>query len=208
MAPTRVPLSRRPISTRTAQKNSIDGNTTALPTVAGKRKADASPLRTEKVKRSALGNLTNAVRNYIEDGKKGANKSGVAAKERDVSQLKKPMQTNNKSKSSNLTQAMDSLILKPMPAINGVPQRQTKVMTRAASRASQSSVACAKTEASEENANTILKPKKSNELISSNINNNNNLNVNNDKRSSRRLSNEFDLNENEESHYMSALEDR
>lgn len=208
MAPTRVPAGRRPISTRTGQKTVIDGNTTTLPiaVVAGKRKADASPLRTEKVKRSALGNLTNAVLNYIEDGKKGAGKTGAAAKNRDVMVLKKPAPANNKTKSSNLTQAMDSLLLKQMPTIGGGPQRQTKVMTRAASRASQSSVATMdkgqKTKMTEakENAHTALKARKSNE-------HHNNNPTSNDKRASRRLSNEFDLNENEESHYLSALED-
>lgn len=211
MAPTRVPAGRRPISTRTGHKTTMDGNTTLLPTVAGKRKADASPLRTEKVKRSALGNLTNAVLNYIEDGKKGASKAGTAAKHRDVVVLKKSVQTNNKTKSSSITHVMDSLLMKPMTTIGGGPQRQTKVMTRAASRASQSSVANTdkglKTKSIEakENANTILKVKKSNEHQGGN--NNNHITVSNEKRTSRRLSNEFELNENEESHYMSALED-
>lgn len=167
-------------------------------------------MRTEKSKRSALGNLTNAVLNYIEDGKKNASKAGAAAKNRDTVVLKKAMQSHNKTKSTNITQAMDSMLLKPMPTIGGVPQRQTKVMTRAASRASQSSSVAhvdkgQKTKVTEakENANTILKPKKGND----HHNNNNNHAGSNEKRTSRRLSNEFDLNENEESHYMSALED-
>lgn len=211
MAPTRVPAGRRPISTRTTQKTAIDSNA-ALPMVAAKRKADASPLRTEKVKRSALGNLTNAVLNYIEDGKKGAGRTGASAKNRDVMVLKKTIQANNnKTKTSNITQTMDSLLLKPIASIGGVPQRQTKVMTRAASRASQSSIAnidkpqTTKATSTKENGNTTSKGKKSNE--SHGGNNNNHITVTNERRASRRLSNEFDLNENEESHYMSALED-
>lgn len=218
MAPSRVPAGRRPISTRSAQKTAIDGNTTALPTVAAKRKADASPMRTEKVKRSALGNLTNAVLNYIEDGKKGASKTMVAtAKNRDVVVLKKSVQPSNKTKSSNLTQAMDSLLLKPtMSTIGGATKRQTKVMTRAASKASATSIdkgQKTKMTAPKDNANTILKAKKSNEHhgglggVGGAGNNNNRTTTSNEKRTSRRLSNEFDLNENEESHYMSALED-
>lgn len=213
MAPARIPAGRRPISTRTAQKTAIDANAAALPMVATKRKAE-SPSRTDKVKRSALGNLTNAVLNYIDDGKKGASKTAAAAaaKTRDVMVLKKSVQANNKIKSSNVTQVMDSLVLKPVSSIGGVPQRQTKVMTRAASRASAAGTdkgRKTKMTVAKENQETTLKTKKSNEPPGGGgVGSNNNFRaVTNERRASRRLSNEFELNENEESHYMSALED-
>lgn len=222
-----IPLARRPISTR-GHKNVIDGN---HPLIGGKRKADASPLKNEKVKRSALGNLTNAVLNYIDDSKK-SDKSDASQKIRDALTLKKTTQSNgntlkassnqqNIKPKSNGVQGIDSLFPPPnMIAIQ--PPRQTKVMTRAASRASQPPQL--RVLGTIENAmkatsiaTTIVKPKKKSDQVNANNNNSNNNNPNKNeisdekrnpqKPSTRRISNEFDLNENEDSHYVSALED-
>lgn len=46
-------------------QNIQDQNQEVAVLTRGKRKADNSPLRNDKVKRSALGNLTNNVKNFV-----------------------------------------------------------------------------------------------------------------------------------------------
>jgi len=73
-----VSMSRRAISTRT-QKVMVDDSQNGVP--VGKRKADSSPVRNEKgIKRSALGNVTNALLNAIEDSKKQTRSKNDAKK--------------------------------------------------------------------------------------------------------------------------------
>lgn len=211
-----VSLSRRAISTRThSQKVHVDGLQNAVPP-AGKRKADASPVRNEKsVKRSALGNVTNAVLNALEDSKK---------------------LTRSKTDSKKSTTVVNQLNDKHCEnqAIFAEPnavQRPHKVATRSSTRV----IETTKTNASDaivglkkpnhvNIATTIPKGKKKTETTV----NNNVIKPNvkpailkadnhmpsggsdsdkNDLKSTRRLSNEFELLDSEDSHYMSALED-
>lgn len=232
-----IPLARRPISTR-AHKNVIDPNNMEM---VGKRKADASPARNDKVKRSALGNLTNAVLNLVDDSNKkttvtGIKCDGTTQKARDTfiyttAHSNNANNNNNengvKSKTKLNFHTMDSLFPAPnMHTVLPAPQRQTKVMTRAASRAAQPIVKqqtngsdATKTRAlssienkivtsTKELATTVVKGKKNkNEQLNKNGSNCETRDVQLQKPTTRRISNEFDLNENEESHYMSALED-
>lgn len=219
-------LCRRMITTRGQTKNSDSENNVAL-TVASKRKADSSP-QNEKSKRSALGTLTNAVLNAIDEGKKGG-KADAAHKSREVLALKKTTaQWNGNNVKGNVNQSNVFAIVQP---------RQPKVMTRAASRACQplkaQSLATIENTVIKTNAataalakvsiaTTAVKPKKKTENAStanqnSRISTSNNQNGNKEnigeraneatKASTRRISNEFDLNDDEESHYMSALEE-
>ena len=68
-----IPLAaRRPISLRSGNNVIIKKDSNTVDNIGvpnGKRKSDAT-LKNDKVKRSALGNLTNAVLNFIDDGKK------------------------------------------------------------------------------------------------------------------------------------------
>lgn len=202
-----VSLSRRAISTRTQQQKVLMDASQNVP--VGKRKADASPGRNENgVKRSALGNVTNAVLNAIEDKKKLT---------RSKADAKKTTATLIKTNSSE-NQAI-------FVAPNAV-QRATKVVTRASSRATdttktvnEATVGLKKVNIS----NAFVKGKKKTETTTAVNNNNNNKNKvecptpssgsdsengNVDlKPNTRRLSNEFEVMDNEDSHYMSALED-
>lgn len=222
--------SRRAISTR-GQKQTIptDGSNSQV----GKRKADGSP-RNDKVKRSALGNVTNAVLNANDESKKpplSRSKSGsneAISKESIALATKKVLATNNKSKSSE--NVLQSLFVAP----NGVAHRPTKVVTRSSARATTASSvqqtvkSIANTlaeKAQKENISTTAnKGKKKTETITSNNNNANTNTFNRNatastvsavakdkldvpKPNGRRISNEFDLPESEDSHYMSALED-
>lgn len=101
-------------------------------TISGKRKADASP-RNDKVKRSALGNLTNNVLGAIteNEGKKATNKSDVAQTVRNFLAAKKANQTGAKVNNNSQQLVLTST------GIMGATQRPAKVMTRAASRAKQ-----------------------------------------------------------------------
>lgn len=147
----KVSLSNRAISTRMQQQKMLVTNPqNALP--VGKRKADASPGRNETgVKRSALGNVTNAVLNAIEISRKQTRSKTDAKK---IATL-----TKQPTGKLNENQAI-------FAAPNAI-QRANKVVTRASLRATE---------------------------IDS-------------KPNVRRLSSEFDIYDNEESHYMSALED-
>lgn len=233
-------LARRPISAR-SHKNVIDANNVSM---VGKRKADASPLKNEKVKRSAFGNLTNAVLNLADDHSKhnnskitGAKGDVGAQKARDTTTiLNNGNQQNNsenaaiKSKTKLNIHTMESIF--PAPTGSG-PRRQTKVMTRAASRAAQPAKQQQQQQLNESNGlktralasieNKIMTNTKdiSTTVVKVNKKNNNKndakktdsssgketCDVQIQKPTTRRISNEFDLNENEDSHYMSALED-
>lgn len=200
-----VSLSRRAISTRT-QKVLVDGSQNAMP--VGKRKADASPNRNGKgVKRSALGNVTNAVLNAIEDSKKLTRSKTDANAKKVAATL-----TNQSDCKSNENQA---IFVEPTAA-----QRAHKIVTRASSRATDTKATVTAATAGLKKVNistTIFKGKKKTETTA-----NNNITKNDCKLPSsgsdseckidakpalRRLSSEFDLLDNEESHYMSALED-
>lgn len=201
-----IPAARRPISTR-AHKNVEE----SVPLI-GKRKADASPLKNDKVKRSALGNLTNAVLNYIDDSKKHGNQKMQALKK---SALSMSVQQQPNSLLNEKANAIGKLFAAPNVAAQ--PQRQTKIMTRAASRAAHPpsrhvvNDENALPAAAKKPALSVLKPKnKADHLMGPNNNtakNEKRGSGGNGKPTSRRISNEFDLNDNEDSHYMSALED-
>lgn len=193
MPPTKVPatsLARRPISTRQQKSNVIGDHNTA--TISGKRKADASPLRNDKVKRAALGNLTNAVLNANNDD----TKKGVALKPQ---QQPQDLQAAKKQIGSIAQQT--------------IKQRATKVLTRAASRASHTGGAEKKrVNIGAVNAKlvglsvTAVKPKKKTEIA----NGKSTSQPNSDDGAvpiTRRLSIEIDQTECEESIYMSAHED-
>lgn len=206
MPPTKVQTSTAAsLNKRSSTTRAQNNNGVAL----GKRKADASPLKNEKVKRSALGNLTNAFLNYIEDSKKGSKQNDVQMQKQ--STKTKTLGTQNiKPRAS----ALETLFSAPK-AVPAVPQRQAKVMTRAATRAAHQpsrsrfdDVENVKPKtAIKEISTTIVKTKKKTESATTG-NNNNELKVESSRATTRRISNEFDLNENgEESHYMSALED-
>lgn len=214
-----VSLSRRAISTRTQhQKVHIDGLQNIAPS-AGKRKADVSPVRNEKgVKRSALGNVTNAVLNALEDSKK-------------LTRSKSEKKTTNVTNQSNAKLTENHAIFVEPNAV----QRQHKVVTRSSARVNESSranVNDATNGLKKVNiSTTVVKGKKKTESITANNNNvkpnTKAANVNVDcqmascdsdseinqlkaetKANARRLSSEFDLLDSEDSsHYMSALED-
>lgn len=203
-----VSMSRRAISTRT-QKVMVDDSQNVVP--VGKRKADSSPVRNEKgIKRSALGNVTNALLNAIEDSKKHTRSKNDAKKAATVAAV-----TNAKS---NENQAI-------FAAPNAV-QRANKVVTRSLARATETT----KTTINEATiglkkfniSTTVAKGKKKTETTNNNntakptiavdrsslSDESDNENIKSDsKTNARRLSNEFDLLDSEESHYMSALED-
>lgn len=196
-----VSLSRRATSARTQQQKVLVDGLQNVP--VGKRKADASPGRNEKgVKRSALGNVTNAVLNAIEDSKK---------------------LTRSKTDAKKSTTTLPTNKLNENQAIFAAPNvvQRTKVTTRAALRA----IETTKSIVNEATAglkkvnlsNTIKGTKKKTETITTA--NNNKIKVEcpitktesdstvDLKANARRLSNEFDLLDSEDSHYMSALED-
>lgn len=108
------------------------------PTRRNKRKADASPLKNDKVKRSALGNLTNAVTTNQTIDKKGA-KIEIVKKESN----KKTVTGAKTLKNIQNFLIPQNDVLKAKPA--------TKILTRAAARN-----ACAPPTVAD---TTILKPK-------------------------------------------------
>lgn len=222
MPPTRVqkptgimPAARRPISTRT-HKN-IDESVPLI----GKRKAEGSPVKNDKVKRSALGNLTNAVLNYIDDSKKNGSQKVQALKKTVLSSNIQKQSNNHLFNGNAKPNAIEKLFSAPNAVSTSQPQRQTKIMTRAASRAAQPSSRhqvvndenCVNGVGTKKIATTAAKTKKQTEnllVVQNTVKNDkrtNGSNGSNGKRTSRRISNEFDLNENEDSHYVSALED-
>lgn len=197
-----VSLSRRAISTRTQQQKVLSDDLQNVP--LGKRKADASPGRNEKgVKRSALGNVTNAVLNAFEDSKKLTRSKNDAKKTTTL--------TNQPNGKLNENQAI-------FAAPNAV-QRVNKIVTRASTRATETTkVTVNDTTAGLKkiNISTTTKGKKKTEITSAANNNNKKIECqmpsmgsdnDSNKKNGRRISDEFDLMDNEDSHYMSALED-
>lgn len=149
------PLARRPISSRTGHVENalLDGDNA---TISGKRKADASPQRHERIKRQALGNLTNAasIVNVV-DEKKPRNKDDNTQALRTKTTIKKVAPPP------------------PPPAVplhtHGVQQRATKVLTRAASRATKPSLAKGKA-VDDKSAVTVVVPKlKADEFVTTAI---------------------------------------
>lgn len=206
-----LPAARRPISTR-AHKNVVEEDAPMI----GKRKAEESPLKNDKVKRSALGNLTNAVFNYIDDSKKQGSQKVQALKNCVLSNNISKQSKNNNQLDENLkVNAIEKLFSIPNDA--APPQRQTKIMTRAASRAAQPSSRQTVNDEnstidaiSKKNAQTTAKPKnKMGNILAvptQTIKNEKRTNGSNGKAASRRISIEFDLHD-EDSRYLSALED-
>lgn len=214
-----VSLSRRAISTRTQQqKVLVDGLQNAVPTV-GKRKADVSPVRNDKsAKRSALGNVTHAVLNVLEESKKHARSKTEAKKTTTVTNVSNGKQIENQA-----------IFVAPTAAA----QRAHKIVTRSSLRTTDTinpSVNDTAAELKKVNISTAnaaaAKVKRKTETSTANHNNNNNAKANAKantkvkvplpssgsdgddlKLNGRRISNEFDLLDNEDSHYMSALED-
>lgn len=216
-----VSMSRRAIPTRTQQqKIHVDGLQNVVPSVS-KRKADISPLRNDKsAKRSALGNVTHAVLNVLEDSKKLTRSKTEVKKTIKVTNVSNGKQTENEAK------------IFVAPTALAAAQRAHKIVTRSTARTSTDTInptvndttaGLKKINISTSNA---AKVKKKTETLHAKNNNNNNSKANAKvnaklevpltssgsdsddlKLNARRLSNEFDLFDNEDSHYMSALED-
>lgn len=194
MAPAKL-STRRPLSTRTQPKLSVLGeNAQNIMPLVGKRKADASPVRNEKtVKRAALGNVTNAVLNAIDDDKKSTNRTKNAPTKKAAG----PLQVLNEE------QAKATVLEAMLKAVRG-----TKVVTRASARAIEAkstNVAGAingarKPKTQIANGKTHVKLEVVQEKGNNKENNNNNEQT--ERGSSQRLSDE-----SEDSHYVSALDD-
>lgn len=195
-----LPLARKGISTRsqTTRDQNIDPNLKR-----GKRKADNSPLKNEKVKRSALGNLTNNVNNmHIEEEKKN-----ILAKT-DINVCKKTVVNILKQKNENA--------IGPPSGVAG----RVKILTRAASKNANAQlldqtqqhaqqlkphppmqVDVAK--ASVHSVQSVHPPKVQQQPVTTVVKTKESLDA--PKPATRRISNEFE--KSEESLYMSALED-
>lgn len=211
-----VSLSRRAISTRTQQQKVLvdSGLQNAAPAV-GKRKADASPVRNEKsAKRSALGNVTHAVLNVLEDSKKHT-RSKAEAKKTTTAAVANGKQSENQP-----------IFVAPTAAA----QRAHKIVTRSSLRTTDKTVNDTTSELKKVNISTsnAAKIKKKTETSRASHNDNNNAKANakahtkvevpappsgesgndNLKLNARRISDEFELLDSEDSsHYMSALDD-
>lgn len=175
-----------------------------MPMSRGKRKADASPLpKQERVKRSALGNLTNANvinanSNIIEkqslkqtnDTKKSAATKALQAAKQHHQQQENcpppppPTSLSNVPVTTSFNFSVTkTVVTNPPNAIGAAALRPTKVMTRAAARG-----------IAPINDTAVLKPRPAN-----------NVEVVAQKPATRRISNEFEKSDN--SLYMSALEE-
>lgn len=208
------PAARRPISTR-VQKTTVIGNNGegGNATISGKRKADASPLKNDKIKRSALGNVTNAVLNINQQQNGVPTKTETVQKLREALDAKKALKQHQPVaglSNNNLAKAKDideNQQLSTTGMNLQVPKRTTKVMTRAASRATQP----AQSEklikdvgkGAKEISTTVVKPKKKTEQT----NGATDLKKDEAKSNTRRLSIEIEQTETDESIYMSAHED-
>lgn len=216
-------ISLRQISSRTHKKQNVLGeNAHNNVSNIGKRKADASPTRNEKnVKRSALGNVTNALLNAIDDTKKGINrtKNDTIQKANAQHATKKSTFTSSIQNHEKTKEGINNVLFVAPNAVKG-----NKVVTRSLARAIGSTKSNAITDATNDLkkvniSTTIVKGKKKTENATNkattkiDATSNNNIDVENNtktdtqKYSSRRLSNEFELMDGEDSHYMSALED-
>lgn len=200
-----VSLSRRAAATRTTQKSSvlIDGSEN-VPTQMGKRKADGSPSRNSKeVKRSALGNVTSAVLNAFDDGKKVAS----LLRSKDDGSTKVTTQITKKT-ATQTTGAEHFVAPKQIP-------RPTKVVTRSSARGTVENTRTANLVTGVKKVSistTVVKGKKKTETQTA-ANQAKAIKPSSDNKSDvpkpngRRISNEFEVFDSEESHYMSALED-
>ncbi|XP_058815886.1 G2/mitotic-specific cyclin-B3 [Topomyia yanbarensis] len=228
-------LMRKTITTRSKQSNNNQNQNTddQQPAQRGKRKADLSPLKNDRgVKRSALGNLTNAVVHNAEadadiKGGKGANAitvttTGAITIGKQASQLIHQLTTNiaNSKKTATCktaTTVKTEVFTKPDP--DGPKTRAaTKILTRAASRqqlSGKNTVArCAKNETSASDtlkselsdvANTIVKSKEENSFQGEKLPSMVDRLVTQLTKPKRRISNEFE--KTDDSLYVSALED-
>lgn len=198
-------LSRRAITTRTTQKSSvlIDGSENLL-SQSGKRKAVGSPVRNGKeVKRSALGNVTSSVLNAFDDGKKSA---GVLRLKNDG--------TTKVSTKKTATQTIGAENNQHFVAPKQIP-RPTKVVTRSSVRGAVENTKTASLVAGVKKVSistTVLKGKKKTETQTAAnqakvIKTSSDEKLDAAKPNGRRISNEFELFDDDESYYMSALED-
>lgn len=220
-----VPLARRPISTRAHPKLAAvnENNVQSLVSNVGKRKADASPVRNEKnVKRAALGNVTNAVLNALDDERKSAQrattKTGATQK----------TTTSNAIKKSTALQTINDENAKPslLSAVSKAASQATKIATRSSLRTDVAKSSAAhiteatngmqkvkiSSGATRKTKTTAVNTKTNNKLDvvhedGSDKENIKSYNGQKNRRSSRRLSVDLGATDNEESHYMSALED-
>lgn len=218
------PLPRRPISTRTQPKlNVLNENAQNIISNVGKRKADASPIRNEKmVKRAALGNVTNAVLNAIDDDTKLTQRSKAGAAHTKTNQIatKKSLSQVKTLNDENVKAAILNAVAKAT--------RGTKVGTRSSVRVSDAAtkvnaativeatngmekVKISSTGVSRKSktATVSTKPKLNvvHEEAHDKENYKNTGHVQKGRRNSRRLSTEFGAVDCEDSHYLSALED-
>lgn len=190
MAPAKaLAVTRRPLATRAQQKLNILGeNARNIMPLAGKRKADASPVRNEKtVKRAALGNVTNAVLNAIDNDKNQSNRSKAAVTKQTVLDT-----LNDENVKTALLHAVSQAV------------RPAKVATRASTRKTAMPMVVESTK----NATTASRKAKS-------TNNKANLKLDTvkeeiqakERRHSNRLSFGSTSIDREDSHYVSALDD-
>lgn len=212
-----VSLSRRAISTRTQQqKVLVDSGLQNAAVAIGKRKADASPVRNDKsAKRSALGNVTHAVLNVLEESKKHTRSKAEAKK----------TTTTTAATVANGKQIENHQPIFVAPT--AAAQRAHKIVTRSSVRTTDTAVNDTTAELKKVNISTsnAAKVKKKTETSKATHHDNNNAKANakanaklevppsgesdsdDMKLNARRISNEFDLLDSEDSHYMSALED-
>ncbi|XP_058443902.1 G2/mitotic-specific cyclin-B3 [Malaya genurostris] len=228
-----LPLLRKTITTRSKATNNQNHNPDDhQPSQRGKRKADLSPLKNDRgVKRSALGNLTNAVVHNAEleadiKGGKGTNaitvtSTGATTLSKQASQLLHQLTNNivNNKKTAtgkNATTVKTEVFTKPDP--DGPKTRAaTKILTRAASRqqlsgkntgtrAAKLQTSAGHTLKSElsDVANTIVKSKDETSFQDSKLQTITTA-ANQLIKPKRRISNEFE--KTDDSLYVSALED-
>lgn len=230
-----VPLTRRGISTRSQNQTVFDQNQDPLHTkdkffkgltAAGlqnisnignnnnKRKADASPGKQKqtKVKRSALGNLTNAVVSvdvdrHLSHLKKVVAAIGRSSRNQNISKtttaqnenaqtLCKTDSTDSKSSYTSEEGEAAEAILCPPPVLP--KPRATKILTRAATRTS-------KTMGSQSNLEQIVQKKMNDSSkVGTIVKPRDSLEIH-QKTQTRRISNEFE--KTDDSLYVSALED-
>lgn len=212
---TLMPLARKGLTRRTAS-NVQDQNVDIMQTRA-KRKAEHSPQKNDKIKRSALGNLTNNVNN---------NKLTLLHNEEDAKQqqmMKKKELVQNLFGQQNaaavqLLKDTQNLILQQAASVHGAMQKpaaplQTKVATRASTRSHKENNNITSTKGPlEEQQNKLLtncqvaKSKAKDEPPAAPMPPLQHHQVQKvANKPVRRISNEF--NKTEESLYMSALED-
>lgn len=212
-----VSLSRRAVSTRTQQqKVLVDGLQNVVPTVGKRKASDVSPVRNDKsAKRSALGNVTHAVLNVLEDSKKHTRSKTEAKKATTQTNVSNGKQTENQT-------------IFVAPTATAAAQRAHKIVTRSSVRpvdtinptVNDTTAGLKKINISTANAAKVKKKTETSNGNHHHHNNNAKANAKPNvklevplpddgdlKRNARRISNEFDLLDSEDSHYMSALED-